>query len=434
MSDAGLKSQFLEKASFFSEDLIKCCRYIVAFASDGAIFTKRFYSKLISTTKLLEDLLDFHGAKNNKRWYFYRELTATVVHLCRSAYSQKHINNRLQFYDLPNAVEFENEGRTTLDLLNQALVRLAPVILEETKHLELREPEGTFSPADFPTLTTSEMLPYDIDDEDRDQQRENLVKIASEFLRIAAAYDQFGFFRSYPQDQILTIIPDKINEVEVRRYEMLVHNLQSAFDTYVIHGGYRFGQKTFKRLRGYFSVCLHLLEMAGSLLHLYERHLHDAGYKDTYKKCQERLSELVDPWMILDRIVNYGLFYSGRFLSAGKRVAHDILNEHIERSSIRVGIPVALGFHTRPSLLVAKIVQHYGGEVSLVVGQDRFDASSVLDIQWAGGKIHKENIREVVFEGDVRALKDIEILAGVNYGEDTIGKGIPLPSELNYLK
>ncbi|MBI5064569.1 MAG: HPr family phosphocarrier protein, partial [Desulfatitalea sp.] len=60
--------------------------------------------------------------------------------------------------------------------------------------------------------------------------------------------------------------------------------------------------------------------------------------------------------------------------------------------------------------------------------------SRVLDIQWAGGKIQKENINQVVFEGDVRALNDIQILAGVNYGEDTMGKGVPLPKELKYLR
>ena len=72
--------------------------------------------------------------------------------------------------------------------------------------------------------------------------------------------------------------------------------------------------------------------------------------------------------------------------------------------------------------------------MELVVGKDRFDASSVLDIQWAGGKIQKENFNQVIFEGDTRALKDIEILSGVNYGEDTMGKGVPLPKELTYLR
>jgi len=233
---------------------------------------------------------------------------------------------------------------------------------------------------------------------------------------------------------MLSLVPDKINEVEIRRFEMLVHNLQSAFDTYVIHGGFRFGNRKLKQLRGFFSVVFHLLQMVGRLLHFYERHLYEAGYKNTYKKVQEQMAALIDPAKLLDCTINYGLYYVCHFLVLGKEHARMILNENIERSSIRVGVPQKLGFHARPSLLVAKIVQHYGGQVELVVGQDRFDASSVLDIQWAGGKIQKENVKEVVFEGDSRTLMDIEILAGVNYGEDMMGKGIPLPKGLKYLK
>ena len=146
------------------------------------------------------------------------------------------------------------------------------------------------------------------------------------------------------------------------------------------------------------------------------------------------MSDLVDQEKLLVRTINYGLFFVCHFLTTGVDLAKEILNENIERSTIRVGVPMALGFHMRPSLLVAKIVQYYGGEVELCVGEDRFDASSVLDIQWAGGKIQKEKITDVLFEGDVRALKDIEILAGANYGEDTMGKDVPLPGELKYLR
>jgi phosphotransferase system HPr-like phosphotransfer protein len=215
---------------------------------------------------------------------------------------------------------------------------------------------------------------------------------------------------------------------------MLVHNLQSSFDTYVIHGGFRFGNRKLKQLRGFFSVVFHLLQMVGRLLHFYERHLHQAGYKNTYKKTQDQLAALVNPGELLDCTINYGLYYVCHFVTLGTEHARLILNENIERATIRVGVPEKLGFHARPSLLVAKIVQHYGGQVDLVVGDDRFDAGSVLDIQWAGGKIQKENLKKVVFEGDTRTLRDIEILAGVNYGEDSMGKGIPLPRELNYLR
>jgi phosphotransferase system HPr-like phosphotransfer protein len=382
----------------------------------------------------LEDFLDFHGAKNNKNWYFYREMTAAVRHLSLGCYSQKHISNRLASYGLDDVESFKSQGYATLDFLAGCLIKIAPVILEEAARLLIPIPQESFEPVDFPGIATSEMLDFDINDEAPDQHKKEIVKIASELLSITANFEQLGFYEPYNFSEILTIVPQKINEVEIRRFEMLVHNLQSSFDTYVIHGGYRYGDRKLKQLRGYISVIFHLLQMTGRLLHFYERHLHEAGYKDTYKKVQERLAVLVNPEILLDRTINYGLYYICHFLTSGKELAREILNENIERSSITVKVPVKLGFHSRPSLMVAKIVQHFGGQVEMIVRGDRFDASSVLDIQWAGGKILKENLSEVIFEGDTRALKDIEILAGVNYGEDTMGKGVPLPNDLKYLR
>jgi phosphotransferase system HPr-like phosphotransfer protein len=434
VQDAFCEISFAEKVRSFSNDYLKCCSYISNIQAPQNFFTKKLYSKLISTSQVLEDFLDFHGAKNNEAWFFYRELSAAVRHLSLGAYSQKHIANRLVFYDLDDTQKFRDEGEKTLAFLNQALIKLAPVILDEAKRLNIPIPEANFGSEDFPGITTSEMLDYDIDDESKDLQKKHIVKIASEFLSVTGNFDHLGFYEPYDAQAMLRVVPDKVNEVEVRRYEMLVHNLQSSFDTYVIHGGFRFGNRKLRQLRSHFSVVFHLLQMMGRLMHFYERHLYEAGYKNIYKKVREELSSLVDPISLLDRTLNYGLYYACHFLSTGKETATEILNDNVERDSIKVGIPVKLGFHSRPSLLVAKIVQYYGGQVELIVGTDRFDASSVLDIQWAGGKIQKEAIKEVVFEGDARALQDIKILAGVNYGEDTMGKGVPLPKELQYLR
>lgn len=425
---------FSEKVRIFSHDLLKCCVHITRIENPREAFTKKLYSKLISTTQLMEDFLDFHGAKNNTNWYYYRELTAAIRHLSLGSYSQKHIANRLIFYDLPDADAFAEKGEAALDFLNSSLTKLAPAVIEEARRLEIAIPEAGFDPGVFPSITSPEILDYDIDDENKDVQKKHIVKIASEFLSIAGKFDELGFFEPYEIEEIRSIVPEKINEVEVRRFEMLVHNLQSAFDTYVLHGGYRYGNRKLKQLRSYFSVVFHLLQMMGRLLHFYERHLHRASFKSIYLRAQEQLSKRVNPDALLDYTINFGLFYACHFLNMGRQLARDILNENIERGQIKVGIPVKLGFHSRPSLLVAKIVQYYGGKVELRVGEDRFDASSVLDIQWAGGKINKEKISEVIFEGDLRALKDIEILAGVNYGEDTMGKGVPLPAELQYLR
>ena len=425
---------FADKVRIFSHDYLKCCTYVATFETPLEGFTQKLYSTLVSTSLLLEDLLDFHGAKNNKNWYFYRELCAAVRHLCLAANFQKHISNRLVYYDLPDSGDFQEAGLTTLTFLNETLIRMFPTILEEAKRLQIPIPDSAFSAADFPSVTTNQLLAYDIDDTDKDQQQKNIVKIASEFLNITKNFDQIKFYERYSLEEMLALIPDKINEVEIRRYEMLVHNLQSSFDSYVIHGGFRFGNRKLKQLRGFFSVVFHLLQMVGRLLHFYERHLHKAGYKNLYKQVQDRLSELISPTELLDRITNYGLFYVCHFLTIGSEHARNILNENIDRRRIRVKVPQKLGFHARPSLLVAKVVQHYGGQVELCIGPDRFDASSVLDIQWAGGKIQKEGLLEVDFEGDARTLRDIEILASVNYGEDTMGKGVPLPKELRYLR
>lgn len=430
------KITFSEKVNIYSEDYLKCCIYITKFLEPRHYFTKRMYAKLIATSNLLEDFLDFHGAKNNRFWYFYRELAATVRHVSLGCYTQQHILNRMEFYALEDSQLFRREGEETLEFLNGILIRIAPVILEEAAKLGIAIPGQSFEPQDFPGVITSEMLEHNIDDDGGAIPFQNhyIVKIASEFITTAKNFEQFGFYEPYAYSEILELIPEKINEAEMRRFQVLTHNLQSSFDTYVIHGGYRFGNEKLRQLRSHFSVSFHLLQIVNRLLHYYERHLRVRGFKDTYKRVQELLCEYVDPERLLDRTVNYALYYVNHYLHTGTQLAKELLNAHVEQGSIRVGIPVKLGFHSRPSLMVAKIVQHYGGKVELCVGDAHFDASSVLDIQWAGGKIQKEGIQDVCFRGDVRALKDIQVLASVNYGEDTMGKGIALPKELAYLR
>ncbi|MBS3732443.1 MAG: HPr family phosphocarrier protein [Desulfobacterales bacterium] len=426
---------FTERVRFYSHNYMRCLLYIRSCSSPETTFTKSLYSKLITSSHLLEDFLDFHGAKNNADWYFYRELAAAIRHLSLAGYTQKHVLNRLVFYDIDAKDEFRKHGQIVLSFITNSLYNLAPVILDEAGRLGVPEPEeGGYQSNNFPGVSSGEMLEYDIYDEDKDQQRDHIVRVSNEFLSIADDFDTYEFYEVYDRDGLKALVPDKVNEVEIRRFEMLVHNLQSSFDSYVIHGGFRYGNRRLKQFRAYFSVIFHMLQIMGRLLHFYERHLIEVGYKNIYRQVRERLCDLVDPDRLLDCTINYGLHYVNHYFASGRDVAKEILKENVEKSSIRVPIPKDLGFHCRPSLLVAKVAQKYGGQVELVVGDHRFDASSVLDIQWAGGMIQKEGIEEVVFEGDVRALKDIEVLAGVNYGEDRMGKGISLPKSLNYLR
>jgi phosphotransferase system HPr-like phosphotransfer protein len=428
------KTDFAEKVQIFSEEFLKCCIYVCETESARETFTKRLYATMVSSSKLLEDFLDFHGAKNNSNWYYYRELVSSVRNLSEASYSQKHISKRLPLYDLAKTEGFRDGGYATHKFLVDSLRKISHNALEAAERLHINLPEDLFLWDDFPGIATQAPLEFDIDDQNLEEEKKNIVKITTEFLRVANEFETLGFYEPYNIDQIRAIVPSSFNEQEARRFEMVVHSLQSSFDTYVNRSGLRFRDIKLKRLRGYISVVLHLLELTRRLLHYYERHLHGVGYKNIYKRVRDELARAVRPEHILDRIVNYGLYYIWYFLVQGQDLAQEVLNENMEQGSIVVGIPQELGFHSRPCMLVAKIVQHYGGQVELWVDSDRFDASSVLDIQWAGGKIQKEAIKEVAFKGDVRALRDIQVLAGVNYGEDSMGKGIPLPKELSYLK
>ncbi|CAN2050289.1 Phosphotransferase [Candidatus Magnetomoraceae bacterium gMMP-1] len=432
---SGKTFSFAQKSVIFSREFLQSFVYIEKNASHSNIFNKKLYSQLISTSHLLEDFLDFHGAKNNRTWYLYRELTATVRHLSLAAYSQIHIVNRLPFYLLENTEDFKIKGLEVHKFLISAIKNMSPVIIKEAGKLNIEIPRGLLFPL-FPKLTTDEILEFDIDTnyENSGHQKKHIVKICNEFLNIAKQFEQHTFYKPRNFEELKNIVPQKINEVEIRKFEMVIHNLQSSFDSYVVHGGIRSCSLTQKKLRGFLSIVLNLLQMMGRLLHFYERHIHDVGYKDTCKQVRECLALLIDTEELLHNTINYGLFYVCHFLNAGKKLAREVLNENIERSTVTVPIPEERGFHMRPSLLVAKIVEYYGGQVELCINQDRFDASSVLDMQWAGGKIQKEEIKTVLFEGDTRALHDIEILASVNYAEDRLGKGLPLPRELLYLK
>ena len=122
-------SKFSERIGIFSHDFLKCTVYLASLPPSHARFTQKFYSTLASSSTLLEDFLDYHGAKNNKDWYLFRELTAGMRHISLASNFQKHISNRLRYYDLPDSADFESEGEATVRLLNQCLQKMAPMAL-----------------------------------------------------------------------------------------------------------------------------------------------------------------------------------------------------------------------------------------------------------------------------------------------------------------
>jgi len=207
---------FFEKANFFSHEYLKCCIYLIQCDSPSDVFTKSLFSKLITVSHLLEDFLDFHGAKNNSSWYFYRELAAAVRHISLAGYAQRHICSRLLFYDIDGKEEFAVQGETALDFMRSSLIKLAAVILEEARQLKIAIPEKGYRTEHFPRVTSGEMLDYDFEDEEKADYRKHIVWVANEFVSIAKDFDFHEFFDAYDQEGLKDLVPVKVNEVGIR--------------------------------------------------------------------------------------------------------------------------------------------------------------------------------------------------------------------------
>lgn len=427
-------AEFVVRVNHFSDDLLDLCHFFVIHPGASFPDTERFYAQLVYASKLVEDLLDYHGAKNNQTWYKYRELVASVLNFSSAAFTMKHIVSRMTFYEVGQDDDFREGSHQVHGFLIGILGRLSQELFNEARRLGVNLPSPTLKAERFHDLSSNRLLEFDIAEQDFLEEKQHIVRITSAYLNIFREFELLGFHKKFPPEELWTLIPIKANEETLRKFEMTIHNLQSSYDTYIGRNTRLPESHRFKRFRDHISIALHLLELAGRLSHYYERHIYDVGHKNFYLQILGLLRELVNPELLLDAIVNYALFYCNEYLAKGKHLAQELLNQFIERSEITAGVPVKLGFHSRPCMLVAKIVQHYGGQVEMVVGEDRFDASSILDLQWAGGKVERENRSQVNFRGDSRALADIQILASINYGEDTMGKGIPLPPELSYLR
>jgi hypothetical protein len=72
------EKEFLTLFQKQTRELLKICGYLTAKEEKDFLYTKRFYGNITTQSRILEDFLDDYGAKNNRNWIFFRELTASA--------------------------------------------------------------------------------------------------------------------------------------------------------------------------------------------------------------------------------------------------------------------------------------------------------------------------------------------------------------------
>lgn len=400
---------------------------------NAARLSKRFYVTCIKESQELEDFLDDHGAQSNKTWVYFRELVASIRNFSSTAYMVSHMLSRINFYclDTRSTQSFRRDAAAVLEFLHTSLTILCEHLTAEAELLGLIDTPVVLDENSFDESIVTQVLPHNINDERGTDIEEKVARVATELI-LAHDKSQSVLFEKKLSARNLcsTIIPDRINEETLRDLEAHVHNAQSIYDTYIQKKPFEAKNPNLLSLRGHISVALHLLGVAKELSHFCERHEMGVRKELTRKK----IGKIIQRKKLLDVIVNFALHYYTIFINDGKNLANEIQNSFTVVESVSVSVPEGLGFHLRPSTLVAKIANHYGSRMTMMVNGKEFDAASVIDIMWAGGMIKKEGITTIEYRGDKNAIRDIVLLAGANYGEDTMGTSTPLPPALSYLR
>lgn len=419
------EEEFLKLVNNAAIDVLRIALFLSDVKKTQKVFNKKLFYVIAGTSRDLEDFLDDHGAKNNRTWNVFRDLVASARSFGFIAFLVEHIEKS---HTGPHEQEllrayFEKTKRVKR-YLNQLLIYIFKLILEEAEKLHMSFPPKGLSEKYYYDIPADKILPQNLDEGEAKDEREKVIKICSEYINTINDFADFKCDHSYTRKKLLGMIPHKVNEEKIRKFELFMHNLESVYDTYVKDTTIATEDVRLDQLRTLISITLHLLEIARGLAHFYERH----------EKINAILENGIKGNSVLNCTVNWALHYTHMMMQTSKTLANDLLKDYAAMESVQLPIPKQLGFHLRPSTLVAKVVNHYGSDVYMLVGEDRFDAKSILSITWAGGKIAREKIENVTFVGDKRVLKDLEILASVNYGEDHMGKDQPLPKELSYLR
>jgi phosphotransferase system HPr-like phosphotransfer protein len=214
------------------------------------------------------------------------------------------------------------------------------------------------------------------------------------------------------------------DEEQSRFLEVKLQNVRSRYDTLVKNTQAEFDDPNLLSFRAAVGMAHHLTSVMTQLSHFYERHEDDVRNQEV----NTGVARLIDKARVLDRLLNYGLYYVHGVMNVAEPVARRILDTYTTTETVKLEIPNGTFLHARPASLISKIVGHHGTPVEMVMGEDRCYAGSITKVILLAGSHHQE--RQVTFIGDRGPVRDLRLLFENGLGEQGLDH---LPPELSYL-
>jgi hypothetical protein len=385
------REEFEDFISHYSCSLLSYATYSQAVKDKRNMLNTLFLGKSHAVASRLEEVLDYYNAKKNSEWKSFRENVSTIKLFTDICYITLHLKATSPHYKLLRGIDlFLKETDHVLDGYYKALKVTFKDLVKKASAKGLQEcsviDKKHMYAIDFP----KGRLESDLKSRKVDNPEKVIVNLATNYLNLASESSLINDLEVIKGRKLNELIPDVYSESKVRILENKFHNLQSLYDTYISNTDSEEMDDDLQLIRGHASIVFHLLEATTSLIHYYERHMMNLTGKE-----KKMYKPPVTEKAILDQLFNYFLNYASQFLSAGVKLCRQVITKYAEEGDLEVNVPSYRGFHVRPSTLVAKIVQHYGSKVSLLLGDEIYDASRPMDLFRVNEKINAEKRRNL---------------------------------------
>lgn len=356
--------------------LYNLCNFIIKGEHRDIVLNRRFLGRLNMESTWMEETLDAAGARHSERWFPFREAVSAIKLFSTVCYDLLHVKNSFPYYNLiETRNSFMKDSEEVLEDIYNSLVKTSDYIIKKARKCGLHDRYDVLDVSQFEDIQVSSILRSDRKLRHIDNPGKTLIYLSTEFINLKSDMGLVRKSHSLKKSEYKTYIPATLSEEKLRLVLVRFHNLQSLYDTYLSESDIEDVDKRLRSMRGHISFIYHMLKSATNFSHYYERHIiprqNSIFFKNLLPMNEERFLEIT---------IDFFMHYYECYFDSAKELCFDVIDSYAEIGERIVPIPVYRGFHVRPSSLVSKIVNYYGGRVRMFINEAEYDPSTPLEL------------------------------------------------------
>ena len=407
MDGKEIQKEFLKELQIETKSLFNIIEEI---EKNSDIPDKEIVLLLQKEVDKVEAFLDDYGATNNRLFFYFRELIASVRWINIAIFQCLHLFARFESYNL-NLTEqerkvFLKDIRKSLSFYLQGLRNLGKELFNEAEEVGLKKQKLKFKGVQSHILMQKKILPLDLDDNIVKKKKERVIEVLMKFLE---ACEKFRVFVC----EITSV--EQITEEVLEKFRSTFNQIQSLYDSYLKNTDVETKYPELKKIRGHVSISLHLFEIGRALMHFYERH------SDKIRKYPSavRIAHLVNKTEIRTNVKNFVLGNSLIFATKSKEIGMEIFeaigtdpDEFILDTNVLIVPAYRIeDFHIRPIMPITQIANKYQIDSFLYFNRKKYNLKSAIEMAIAIPDVREslaeENAR-IMIQGPRKCVKEMK--------------------------